>query len=332
MNIHVQFSRPILYLLFTFLVIGCNEPADSPYPNISFEQKTVLPGTGRASAVAFVIDGKGYVALGRTAVSSGALNDCWMYTPVTDSWSARTAFPGKARVKAMAAVVDSKAYVGLGYDIDYGVYTGGNLKDFWMYDPTNDSWSQKSSYPSTATDACVSFVLGHSIYVGEGFNDHSFTNEFWKYDTDQDNWIRLTDFPGINRFGAVVCASNEHIFFGTGFDTYNDNDWWEYFPASDSWKQLKSMPDNGRLNAVSFSINNRYFVSTGRHFGGNHTVGHLFADVKEYDAVRNVWYDRGNIPLGERENAIAFVINGVGYIGQGENDTQMLNDFWSFKP
>jgi len=312
--------------------MSCNDPADSPYPSITFEKKTAIPGTGRASAVTFVVDGKGYVALGRTATRSGALNDCWMYDPDLDSWSEKAAFPGKARVKAMAAVVNGKAYVGLGYDIDYGVYTGGNLKDFWMYDPVTDNWLQKDSFPSTATDACVSFVFNDFIYVGEGFNEHSFTNEFWKYDPAKDTWSRLKDFPGINRFGAVICANSEHIFFGTGFDTYNDNDWWEYFPASDSWKQLKAMPDNGRENAISLSINNRFFVSTGRHFGGNQTGGHLFADILEYDAVRNVWYDRGNIPSGARENAIAFTINGVGYVGQGENDTQMMNDFWSFKP
>ena len=93
------------------------------------------------------------------------------------------------------------------------------------------------------------------------------------------------------------------------------------------------MPDNGRNDALSFSINNRFFVSTGRHWGGNLTGGHLFSDVMEYDATRNVWYNnRGDIPGGARENAVCFVINGKGYIGQGENDTDIINDFWSFEP
>ena len=69
----------LFFLLITILFFSCNEPANSPYPNIQFDKKASLPGTGRASAVAFVIDGKGYVALGRTAQWSGALNDCWQY-------------------------------------------------------------------------------------------------------------------------------------------------------------------------------------------------------------------------------------------------------------
>ena len=120
-------------------------------------------------------------------------------------------------------------------------------------------------------------------------------------------------------------------FFGSGYKTDNSNDWWEYYPESDSWKQMRNMPE-GRENAVSLCVNNRFFVSTGRFFGGNLTVGHLNPDILEYDAIHNIWYNRGEIPNGKRENAITFTINGKGYIGFGENDSAVLNDFWSFEP
>ena len=107
----MSISKIILYLFLAIFIVGCNEPADSPYPPIAFEKKTVLPGTGRASAVTFVIDGKGYLALGRTETRGGALNDCWQYDPILDAWNQKTSYPGIARVKAMAAVVDGKAYV-----------------------------------------------------------------------------------------------------------------------------------------------------------------------------------------------------------------------------
>ena len=328
----MNFSKLFLYLLFVSLFLSCNEMVDSPYPPISFQKVTSMPGTGRASASAFVIDGKGYVALGRTEVRSGALNDCWQYDPLQDKWAQKAQFPGIARVKAIAAVVNGKAYVGLGYNIAKSVYTGGNLHDFWMYDPILNNWTQKMDYPSTATDACVSFVLNNCVYVGEGFNESAFTNEFWKYNPDQDSWVRLNDFPALSRMGAIVCADDEHVYFGTGFRVGNYNDWWEYFPTTDSWMKRKEMPDKGRENALSFSINNRFFVSTGRHWGGPQTGGGVLSDVMEYDAIRNVWYNRGDIPGGARENAVCFVINGKGYIGQGENDTDIINDFWSFEP
>src|ERR1035437_6901021 len=229
--------KTLLYLLIGFMFLSCNEPSNSPYLPISFEKITTLPGTGRASAVAFVIGGKGYVTLGRNVNLSDSLTECWQYDPALDSWTKKAAFPGIPRVKATAGVVNGKAYVGLGFDRYKTAYIGGNLNDFWMYNPTTDSWLQKSNYPSTATDACVSFVLDNFIYVGEGFNETTYTNEFWKYDTDMDTWSRLKDFPGIARVGAVLCAGSEHIYFGTGYRVGNYNDWWEYSPATDSWKQ-----------------------------------------------------------------------------------------------
>ncbi|MHB9140624.1 MAG: Kelch repeat-containing protein, partial [Paludibacter sp.] len=107
---------------------------------------------------------------------------------------------------------------------------------------------------------------------------------------------------------------------------------WEYFPMNDTWTQRKSMPGNGRENAVSLTINDRIFIFSGRHFGGNLTGGEVKSDILEYDVARNIWYERGNLPASGRENALAFTLNGKGYIGFGENDTEVLNDFWSFEP
>lgn len=325
--------KHLVYILFYLIVLlaGCNHPADSPYPPLTFTEKTSIPGSGRASSVAFVIDNKAYVTLGRNGADS--LKTCWQYNPASDSWTEKAAFPGKARVKATATVVNGKAYVGLGFDHSKGAYTDGSiLVDFWMYSPQTDSWTRKSDFPSQASNACVSFEYKGDIYVGSGFNGFGFTYEFWKYSVSEDKWIRINDFSGPARAGGVLCATDERIFFGTGYRTWNENDWWEYFPATDSWIKRKSMPDNGRVNGVSFSVDNRFFVSTGRHWGGDKTGGHVKSDVMEYDAIRDVWYARGNIPASGRENAIVFIIEGKVYIGFGDNDNSVLNDLWCFEP
>ncbi len=324
-------------LLIVFLVglifWSCNPPADSPYQPISFIKKSPMPGNGRSSAVAFAIDGKGYIALGRDSVHN-PLNDCWEYDPIQEKWNQKTSFPGVARVKAVAAVVNGKAYVGLGYNPEIGVYTDtiAYLRDFWMFDPTTNNWTQKTNFPNAECDGTICFQFGDEIYVGSGFDGYRFGRKFWKYNPVENSWKLLSSFPGIARVCAVACTNGNHVYFGTGYNTYNENDWWEYFPANDTWKPLKSMPDNGRENGLSFSIDNRFFVSTGRQFGGNLTGGNVKSDIMEYDAIRNVWYERGNIPNGKRENAITFVIDGKGYIGFGENETKVLNDLWSFEP
>ena len=110
--------KQLIFLCLIMIGWSCNSPADSPYAPITFVKKTTMSPTGRAAAVAFVINEFGYVALGRTAVRSSSqyptstLNDCWKYDPVLDSWTQTSSFPGIARVNAMAEVVNGKAYVG----------------------------------------------------------------------------------------------------------------------------------------------------------------------------------------------------------------------------
>ena len=320
----------ITLLAIIILSAGCER--NSPVQIIPFEKKSSMPGSGRASAVSFAVNGKGYVALGRNAANV-QLNDCWEYDPATDSWRQKSAFPGIPRVKATAAVLNGKAYIGLGHNNSIGVYNAESLlRDFWEYNPENDSWRRLADFPSNFSVACVSFVQNEVLYVGHGFSEAGFGGELWSYQPEKDKWIRLNDFKRKKRFGSVACSNGLQTFFGTGFQNGNWNDWWEYNPTTDSWTELKPMPDKGRVNGVALSVNHRFFVAAGRHFGGNLTGGHVKSDLLEYDAAKNKWYKRGDISGGGRENAVAFTIDGKGYIGFGENDEKVLNDFWSFKP
>jgi len=332
-NLYVFFIyNYLLFILLGLCLQSCNNYAESPYPTIEFQQEASMPDNGRSSAVGFAILDKGYVALGKRTSNSNYLNDCWEFSPDSNKWTKKSDFPGVARVKAVAAVVNGKAYVGLGF-AEVAVYQNtGYLNDFWMFDPVTNSWTRKKDYPSKSTDACVSFVYKNNIYVGSGYDGHDAKADFWKYDPESDSWTQLADFKGESRFGSVVCTNGKKVFFGGGFRSSCENDWWEFFPESDSWSQVKGMSDNGRVNGVALSVNDRFFVATGRFFAGNLTGGQVKSDILEYDAIRNVWYKRGNIPNGNRENAISFIINGTAYIGFGENDQTVLNDLWSFKP
>jgi N-acetylneuraminic acid mutarotase len=327
-----------LHILFTaigvLLLSSCNN--DKLLDGIPFDyrQKTTLPGEGRACAVAFSINDKGYVALGRN--NAGSLNDCWQYDPATDSWLKKSNFPGTGRVKAIAAVVNGNAYVGLGYCREIGGFpvAAAYLSDFWMYDPITDKWTRKADFPSKYTNGCTSFVYNNEIYVSFGFNGAGGSpREFWKYNPDQNRWTILKKFVGDYRQIPVACAGTNHCYFGTGYLGKSLNDWWEYYPATDSWKQRKSLPGHGRQNTLAFAVGDRYFVATGRYWRGNSEANqYLRADVKEYDPNRNRWIDRGEIPNGKRENGIAFTIDGTVYLGLGEDDNGFVNNFWSFKP
>ncbi len=326
-----KFFGTIVLVFFILLVVSCQDAEESPYPAVQFQSKTTPTAVGRSSAVGFAIGDKGYVTLGRSGKNGGALVDCWEYNPSTDSWTQKMDFKGAARVNAIAEVINNQAYVGLGVQVGGSAYNSNVLlNDFWCFDPVANTWTQKADYPDKAPNNCISFVANAKIYAGFGFDGWNFTNRLWCYDPVQNTWKQMGETPLHKRFGAVACTDGEKVFIGTGFDTASKNDWWEYVPATDTWKQRCSLPYPGRENSVALAIGNRFFVSTGRYFHGPLTGGRLFSDLLEYDAVRNQWYVRGEIP--ERENAIAFTIAGKGYIGFGENDSTVLNDLWSFEP
>ena len=321
-----------IFFIFCFLFSACNDAADSPYPILEFKQIPTNSGIGRASAVSFVVGEKAFIGLGRKASKKTALKDFWEFNSSTNVWTQKMEFPGKARVNAIAEVVRGNAFVGLGYDSNFSAYQegGAQLKDFWSYNPLTDIWTQKASLPSEYTTACVSFVVGSDIYIGFGFNGWGFKNEMWKYDTITDSWLQLKNSKLDSRTGSVVCTNGKQFFIGTGYNTTNLNDWWSYSPDTDSWKRIRNFPDVGRQLAVAICSFDRFFVATGRHFGGDITDGFLYDDVLEYNSSKDCWYRRGVLPGGGRENAISFSINGIGYIGFGENDKGVLNDLWSF--
>jgi N-acetylneuraminic acid mutarotase len=327
---HLQILLPSIFIL---LLSSCNDDKVLDGTPFDYIKKTTIPGEGRACAVAFAIDDKGYVALGRN--SAGSLNDCWQYDPTADKWTKKSNYPGTARVKAIAAVVNGNAYVGLGYCQEIGPTSNPSayLPDFWMYDPVADKWTRKADFPSKYTDGCACFVYNEEIYVGNGYDGSTSSSLFWKYIPSQDKWISLNKFPGTKRQIAVGCTGLNHCYFGTGFAGYSFSDWWEYFPATDSWQKREALPGHGRQNTLAFAVGDRYFVATGRYWKGSVTPNqYLRADVKEYDPNQNRWIDRGEIPNGERENGIAFTINGTVYLGLGEDDNGLVNNFWSFKP
>lgn len=325
-------TRNIILILIGIIFFSCNKYADYPTPQIQFRQVSGLPAGGRASAVTFTIDDKGYMLFGRTRPDSDYLKDCWEYNPSDNRWRQKKDFPGKARVKAIAATVNGKAYVGLGFE-EVPVYQGvGYLTDLWEYNSKWDLWTKRAEFPGTATSGCISFVYNNEIYVGFGFNGTGFTKEMWKYSPQNDAWENLGEFSGDARVGGVVVTDGTRVFFGTGYNLENYSDWWEYFPETNSWSKRRSMPDRGRVNGLAFCVKNRFFVSSGRRFGGDHSTGKLYTDISEYDPILNEWYYCGTVPGNGRENATTFIINNKCYIGFGETSNEILNDFWCFEP
>lgn len=221
-------------------------------------------------------------------------------------------------------------YAAVGFNIGEKAYlgTGSNdtslKKDWWEYDPTMDSWSQKMDLSGVARRYAVGFSIGSYGYIGTGDSELSDNlDDFWQYDPESNSWAQKADFPGGKRWLATGFSIGDKGYLGTGF---NDGfqvrkDFYEYDPATDTWTQIADCSGKGRLGATSFAIGDKGYVGCG-----------TFKDWWEYDPATGVWTKKANLPGNERDGAVGFSINGKGYVGTGEFGYTSLSDFWQYDP
>jgi N-acetylneuraminic acid mutarotase len=152
-------------------------------------------------------------------------------------------------------------------------------------------------------------------------------------------WAQLNDFAGVGRVrsSGFTIGRKGYIIGGnaaSGFNSQLINDFWEYDPATDKWTKKADYPGQAGEYIKGFSINNKGYVGTGYgqrlNIPGDDIPQNN--DFWEYDPVTDKWTRKADFAGGERENVIAFELNGAGYMGLGTNDSYDANfkDFWKY--
>ncbi|MBA0882855.1 Kelch repeat-containing protein [Flavobacterium undicola] len=183
----------------------------------SWSQKADFTGTARYSAVGFQVGGKAYFG---TGYDGNYLKDFYQYNANSNSWSQVNGFSGNKRRNATVFIIDDKAYLGT------GVNNGAYQVDFWMFDPSTDTWIKKRDIDQDDDD-------------DDTYNDD--------YAITRSNASAFS----INGLGYVACGESSKTI-------------WEYNPTTDVWKEKTALEGSGRTDAIGFSINQRGFVLLGR--------------------------------------------------------------------
>lgn len=163
-----------------------------------------------------------------------------------------------------------KGYMGTG---DNNTGTGNNYSDFWEYDPQDDSWTEKASFPGGLRTRAVAFVIDNRGFLGLGCDCQHTTREsfddLWEYIPTNDEWKKRKELPGMARSKAVSFTIRNFAYVGLGENQNVEplNDFWRYDPQNDSWIQIADFPGAPRAGAVAFAINNVAYVGTGRGYG-----------------------------------------------------------------
>ena len=197
-----------------------------------------FPGEGRSLAIAFVLNGKGYVGSGsyynNNTFVQEALKDLWEYDPGTDTWTQVADLPGAARHQAFAFTVSGKAYFGGGIIPNSSTY----FKDLWEFNGTN--WTQKADMPLPGSEGvyeAAAVTLNGLGYIVGG-NGYTAINQqgMWSYDPASNSWTTRTLAPFAQYEGQIHYAFviDDLIYAGTVIDPFsNKGRIWIYNPSSD---------------------------------------------------------------------------------------------------
>ena len=272
--------------------------------------------------------------LGLILVSAASLfwQGCSKSTTSTDKvgdWVRRGDFDGVGRSEAIAAVLDTKVYAGLGFD-------GTNrLNDFWEYDATADAWRRKKDFPGTPRNAAVAFSAAGKVYVGLGYDGVNKLKDFWEYTPSTDTWKQVADFGGLAKYGATAFTLNDKGYVVAGYDGNPSKEMWQYDPLTNIWA-LKNGPGSKRYDAAVFVIDNKAYLATGTNNGTYNN------DFWVYDPSTEVWTEKRKISnvsdesyddsyVITRSAAVAFTLNGKGYITTGLNSGYVATT-WEYDP
>lgn len=249
------------------------------------------------------------------------------------NWIELSDYEGKTRSSSTAFVIESAAYVGTGYSGTDDEY----YNDFWEFDAALNYWKKIADFPGVARSSAVSFTIGNKGYVGTGYDGTYRLKDFYEYNPATDTWKQIADFGGTARMGAVAFAINGKGYVGTGYDGSDVKDFWEYTPSNDTWTQIPSIGGSKRRDAVAFVIDEMAYVGTGTHNGAYESDMWVFNPANLVDG-NSPWsqitdladedYDYEEVL---REGAVAFTIDGYGYLGTGSYGS-IVSTFWKYDP
>lgn len=197
-----------------------------------------------------------------------------------------------------------------------------------------NSWTPIASQSGTSNPAAyaASFVVDGKMYVATGTYNNSYSDELYNYNPTTGTWTdfgALPDLPatGANRRDAIGFTIGNKGYVGAGHNGTGQKDFFSYTTGS-LWStngQVTDIPVS-ISNGVSFVIGNKAYVGSGLTQATTGRTNQMFV----YDSTSNTWSAIASLPGPPRSNAVAFVLNGDGYVGLGMSDNVALNDFWKY--
>jgi N-acetylneuraminic acid mutarotase len=272
---------------------------------------------------------------------------------MASEWSQKANFTGQGRHRGVGISIGQKGYIGTGHHNGNG--TNISYDDWWEFDPSTNSWTQKANVP-TATYGSIAWGTSTKGYVGAGFVPGGV---YYEFDPGTNTWSNTSSCPisGTNRDcfmvdeKGYVLSSNGMAEYNPSNDTWtikppcptNVNNWscafetassgfvksnsnlYEYKPSNNSWALRATFPGLMTSGGTAFSVQGKGYIVCG-YSGG---LGNVTSEIWEFNPGSNTWMAMDDFPGTSRRFHVSFTIGNKGFLGTGTNGTN-FNDFWQF--
>ena len=200
------------------------------------------PPEGRYSHSAAVSGDKMYVFYGINA--TGVASGIYSYDFTTREWQLVT--PGGQG--PMPRYAHTSVTLNNGNILVFGGITHQGLADghMWLYDPQNNTWTQKASNPESSYYGHSSVVYDNLAMIFGGNNLNTSSDKMWAYNLDNDQWNSFAftnPGPSARAFhGSAVIENKLWIYGGNNIDTDKFQDNWELDFSTGKWTQKANLP------------------------------------------------------------------------------------------
>jgi N-acetylneuraminic acid mutarotase len=239
-------------------------------------------------------NGKIYAVGG--ALTDGSPKKLYEYTPSTNAWATKTDLPfaQPEHQSAIWRTVNGKIYLIGGLDSSAPATLYG---DVWEYNPSNDTWTQKTSMPTPRED------FGSAVYNGKVYcfggitvvgTPSTASNVMEVYDPATDTWDETkADMPAAKVLGDFGCFCNGKIYAISaqntmvGYPTLAPvTTVYEYDPVGDSWATKAAIPAGTDYKECGVIGNKIYVV--GGAAAPTYGTSSVYA-IRVYDTTNNTW-------------------------------------------
>ncbi len=198
----------------------------------------------------------------------------------------------------------------------------GPQRTMYVYNPTQDTWTQAPSMPTAYAAVENPSVVAYNgkLYVFGGSSD-PFSGAVASaavFDPATQGWTMLASMS-TPRGGATAQAIGSLIYVVGGMDGSGGSltSVEVYNPATNSWTSAASM-GTPRDNPGSAALDGKLYVFGGRHRSSTSgEINGTLATVEMYDPATNTWNPRASMPTGRRTMVVG-TLNGRAQVMGGE--------------